>query len=589
MHRTVDNLTFEERTSERFDRIYYSINDKSDCQMYSIDYNVLSDVKHSDHYPIEATFNNINPNDTNNQSAMINKKIEINNMIKSTSLAFILKNLMTNDSCVQMNCLSFCSPFVDQSDFDAVLHKIHDIIDKYFGKTLVFVTRIETNKYQLIPDESTITFLNEIQSTVYKLIGNNDNGNLFTKTNNWDTYVSFNSNDTINKSIPYSYEIILDKLHFIEYGSEGYMEPVRCISIKNIRKSKKQIIQELEEILNHKIIVGGSSLFESDAEMSSIDSNLDSDLDLMIVCDKNKRMAMKTFRKKLIFSGEVFNVDYVENQYNCYLKIKTFDDVSIDLHVYCSYETARGIDSLVTPSKTIHSMMVNMGLIDQYVSSLKIIKRKLKFLGLYGNTFCYFNGITIAIMLAKSFISNPDCISDPIKNFCEFYSAWDYTKPISLIPGITSTITDLISEKISNIMCVLSPTPPYENKMRNITKSTFNAIMDAFDNNLESLRDRFKHVLIMGIRSTDKKSYDAMIRYIESNILNIVLECERNNCKARPCSKWNERISTIYFDAYVTIYLEKNIHVHGLEKIKISLTRLYPDQLFKYEITNKNI
>lgn len=165
----------------------------------------------------------------------------------------------------------------------------------------------------------------------------------------------------------------------------------------------------MSQLLGEKIIVGGSSVFDQEFDTltnpqdfdTKVDVRIDtkSNLDLVVVVetvnDLDKRLVLKTFRKKLIFSGEVFSAEYIEKQHTNYLKIRLFDNTFIDLHVCGPNES---LDIVEVP-KQIEQLMDKMGYLQQFKIVLKELRYRFKMLGIYGQSFGYLNGTTMCLML----------------------------------------------------------------------------------------------------------------------------------------------------------------------------------------------
>lgn len=61
--------------------------------------------------------------------------------------------------------------------------------------------------------------------------------------------------------------------------------------------------------------------------------------------------------------------------------------------------------------------------------------------------------------------------------------------------------------------------------------------MDGLRNNLEKLSDPYPYDLLMGIQCDDKNVFDSLMHYIESNVLNLILDFEKLDVNVRPIGR----------------------------------------------------
>lgn len=160
------------------------------------------------------------------------------------------------------------------------------------------------------------------------------------------------------------------------------------------------------------------------------------------------------------------------------------------------------------------------------------------------------------------------------------------------INSVTNVKND--GSKTSSIITVHNVTSPYENTLRSITRSTFNVTIDALKNNLTVLSVWYPYNLLIGIWCNDANIFDSMMRYIESNMLILTLGCEALGCGVRPISHWLTKIttgddSTYMFQGYLKIQLTLSAYTNKLEKLKTTILRLYPNQMFGYKIMDQKL
>jgi hypothetical protein len=571
----------------RLDRIYYLKHNV----FYETQYKVRTDILCSDHYPIECVFIQSEKSIQDNQINTVNNK--------KTSLMIIIKDLEIDRMRKKydigydrwMGHLNIFFGFVDRIDFDITFNRIEYIAQtKYLGSELVFdrLESLDQTKYKmlcLMPDEKTKKILCDLRDDINLLLH-------FTN-DPYNPHISLGRfHDDSWKSIkPITYRMTLDRIYMSEYGLFTYVEPKRCIEIK-ISKTKQQIIDMIQQILNQKILIGGSSVFED------LDKISDSDLDLGIILakdmgkDADKKSEINNIRKKLIFSGEVFSAEIIDSHHSCYLKIKLFDETDIDLHIG-DIDSTYKLD-IVEAANHIKSHILKIDQMDKFKESLKLTKQRFKDLGIYGQTYGYLNGIGITIMLCHLFINHLEKIKmieakDIMILFCQTYSKWFEETDTLPRPIFINVCGKTDGSKASSMMRIHNVVPPYENTQRNLTRSTYDIIMDALNNNLEKITLIFSNILTIGIRSNDLNTFYQMMRYIESEILNIIIGYEAVGCMCRPnkfkCHKKSETSDPYMFYGYLTFDLTKATQINKLEKLKQSIMTLYPNQMFRYKVT----
>ena len=574
---TLAKLNTSSGNPERFDRIYYSKK-----TFYQTQYKVRNELMCSDHYPIECIFT-----ETESEESQIttpdNKKTSMMLIINNPEIDKIRRKY---DIGIDrwMAHLNIYFGFIPRIDFDTSYYKIKNIlIDKYFGKTLIFdhMESLDQTKYKmlcLMPNEPTKKILIDIRQTVDLILG--------LKSEPFNPHISLGRfhDDSWRSIKSITHEMKLDRIYFSEYGTETYVEPRRCICDKIIR-TKNQTIEMLSNILGEKIMIGGSTIFENSTEFENSTDNIGSDLDLEIITKFEKKITVNKFRKLLMFSGEAFSVDCIENQHSVYLKIKLFDNQMIDLHIVDGHM----LQSMVEASQIIKNIIIKLDKLELFRTVLWEIKKRFKNLQIYGQTYGYFNGICITIMLCHLFIKNKEILNESIDNiiiiFCKTFSEWPHPTPIFIDNIINSVKSD--DTAASKLIRIHSVTPPYENILRTITKSTFNITMNALQNNLQCITLSYPLLLTLGIKSNDENTFDQMIRYVDSEILNIILRYEAVGSDIRPISGWQTKINpneSYMFNGYLKFGITSSTLINKLEKINNCMGMLFPHQLFRYKV-----
>jgi hypothetical protein len=111
-----------------------------------------------------------------------------------------------------------------------------------------------------------------------------------------------------------------------------------------------------------------------------------------------------------------------------------------------------------------------------------VIKKFCKNRKIYGNNYCYLNGISLLVMTLKVYLNSKandvefNCIYDFLYLFVKYYSDFNYSDIISLNDCVFNR-----KYPSDNIMVVLTPSKPYVNILRRITKQTLHIIINEFN------------------------------------------------------------------------------------------------------------
>lgn len=146
------------------------------------------------------------------------------------------------------------------------------------------------------------------------------------------------------------------------------------------------------------------------------------------------------------------------------------------------------------------------------------------------------------------------------------------------------------------IMQIPNVVYPYDNTVRNITKSTFETTLKVLRNLKrwkgsclkDSLKDKYQ--LIIGIKCNVLYKFVELRKLIEANILNIILSYEDMGFLVRPFSEWIMKITPTnqyLYEAYLTIGLgdyDGNAICGKIFQLEQSIVLIYPDQIFRYKI-----
>lgn len=113
---------------------------------------------------------------------------------------------------------------------------------------------------------------------------------------------------------------------------------------------------------------------------------------------------------------------------------------------------------------------------ETYCAGIRILKHWAKRRKIYGKVMGYLSSNTISLLLAKVILvngvsSDPWTLEELIVEFFDFYSNWKWPSAVTFHDATTQIVTKFL-QKTTEPMPICSPSFPYLNRARNITKST---------------------------------------------------------------------------------------------------------------------
>ncbi|VBB17634.1 hypothetical protein YASMINEVIRUS_97 [Yasminevirus sp. GU-2018] len=552
----------------RFDRIY--VNKHYSSQTYLVE----TDNKLSDHYPVIAKFKYCGESTQEIRNIGENRKTSCMIMIHDQEIDRLRKKYDIGYDRWPAH-LNIFYGFIDRDEFDDAYLKLKPVVDKYLGHKLVFdqIKMLDQSKYSmacLCPDATSEKIILSLRREIGSALG--------IRIEHYTPHISLgrmtDADSTLKSLQSLKHECTLAKVFMSEYGSDTYIEPRRCFVRKDDwARTKLGLVEILESILNVRVYVGGSSLYDEDA----------SDLDVVVRTDGDKQTQLKSIRKKLVFSGEAYSVECVENAYTSYLKIRTFLGEDIDLHL----DDNPPESDLVLTTKIILEKMMTIGRRDLFVESVKKIKQKFRELNIYGQVHGYLNGVNVAIMIGHLLINDKDGYvnsENVVEKFCQMYSEWKHPDAISIL-GPYAYEHD--NSKVSSMIRIASPIKPYQNTVRTITKSTFDVVINALKLNLQSV-EPYRFRLVIGIKCYDENMFYSAVRFVDSHVVRLIIAYEALDVKVMPLSRWQtlfkQENGGFTATGYLQMYLTNNTLPTTLDKMITSFNSLYPNQIIRCEV-----
>jgi poly(A) polymerase len=585
------DLNSANKNSQRLDRILYT------GQVRTLKSVIRSDILSSDHFPLESIFE---------YDITIEMKA-IKETSMETALTIIIPNhLRKNINYIRdkydpvsdkwMPHVNIFFGFVPYDDFDIAYEKIKPLVNEYLGIEIILnkmniLDHDETKTLCLFPSDDSEILLRELRNRIREI--------LVLPNDRFQPHLSLGkfSDDGYKKYLnePFSISFKLNGLYFTNKHDEPYIEIKRCIN--NTDLTKEQILSEIKLITKYDVYVGGSNIYSDD---------ISNDLDLVIFGTIDKKEFFGEYKRAFCQNGMFTRVEIIRNQYIGYFKLLTINGINIDLH-YCKkkedtipFDIPEGLGFAITmvepedatsasvlfEGRMIVESMISIGKFDEFKKILSIIKSQFKKMEIYGQTFGYVTGITLAIMVGF-LLHKKNIIDDPIKEFCDFYVEWKYPKPISF-KNIACH-----KQESDKIMQVNRLSQPKTNTMRNVTKSSFKTIFDCMKCYF-TLRPALEHKITFTISSYNEDYIDSIIKYFNQTAIKLMLYYQRNLAYVIPDNEWkiNKNNDTLYlntksyiFNATWSLQTQKTPSgfTEPLCDIVERINKLFPNQIVTFE------
>ncbi|AYV84279.1 MAG: endonuclease/exonuclease/phosphatase family [Hyperionvirus sp.] len=560
-----------DKTPKRLDRVYVN------SFFGVVGYKVREDVKFSDHYPVECIL--ALRGDAKDEKVVLgpgvaNKRTGVIVIVDDDRVDKIRRKLDPTFKKWMSHVTVFYG-FGDPDMFDVEYYKVKELVEtKYLGKRLRFsevgvLEHEESMTVCLFPDVESREILVGLRNDIMGAL-------------KMDRSQGFNPHLTLGKiekgsekKIDLEVDMELSAIHFVTLG-ESFIEVKRAIH--RVKLSASSIVETIGRVLEKKVMVGGSGIFSGGT-----------DLDLVIfdngAPEIDKKTILRDMRRKLIFSGIFRSVIEIENLHSIYLKLKTITNVPVDLHL-CrkgideSYDKMGRADqiSASTYFASVYIKNVVGGRYDDFCVSLNVVKDLLKKCEVYSQVYGYLGGISIAVMMVCLYGDGTVCAGNVVAKFCEKYGKWGYPEAIFLEKRGSGK-----GDKVAGLMQVCNVLAPYENTVRNITKSTLAAWLNVIQNKFVSTLE-FGYVLIFGVKANNLDIFEAMMQFVDSNVVKLIVGFEANGCGVKPTCKWNIRVQQgeeYMFEGSWKMYLVNNNSTAKIEQLEKTMRRLFPNQIFK--------
>jgi len=185
-----------------------------------------------------------------------------------------------------------------------------------------------------------------------------------------------------------------------------------------------------------------------------------------------------------------------------------------------------------------------------YATSVRALKFWAKTRRIYSSVMGYLSSNTISLLLAKVILetgipSKPSTAEELVAEFFDFYSSWKWPTPVTFHGS--SALPSLFPTKTPQRMPICSPSFPYLNRTRNMTKSTrtliqreiirgneiFSSIPVTFDEKWRSLCTaenffrKYPHYVKIDIMCNNEKDLRSCDGILRSKLVNLVIDLEK--------------------------------------------------------------
>lgn len=511
-------------TVYRFDRLLYKNNIYSSF-LHCIEYNILDNIKWSDHYPIfnkftiseNSTDSNINNDIIDNQTALcIIPPYNVWN--EFYKLGFKQKFWMPH--------IKLILDFTNEDNFDQMYNELKCIHD-FYEFDIVYDSINYINK-----DNSVILFIQPDKESNVKLLQLYKIFSNYSK-HKFNPYIILGKYENVDQiksfiSQPINIQFNINKINFVSKFNYEYYRVKKTIYFnKKINTNSFELLKSIFINLNITFQIGGSRLFYNDDN---------SDYDLLCYGNISHDLFFSQIKKIIETCGIKYNLVLVKNNYIYDLNL-VFDDNKFDIQ-YCNLSDKNNIyndssTNVVDTSQYIVNFMNSLDKFELFVDCLKWVKINMKKLGLYGDLFCFTSGISLAIIVCYVIKNNN---SDNIDNFILQFSNTDFNKPISLNKNNNFDET----KPCDKYMYIESPTN-FNNTMRHITRSTSFIIKNSFKNSfIIDLNTICNNTFYFTLKSEDEDECYECMKWFEKNIHKILIDIERisNDIILLPSNNW---------------------------------------------------
>lgn len=571
----------------RYDRIYHL---NLDCEKFD----VIENNTMSDHYPIIGTYkikDNINNYVETKLYTCSNTKTT-----HKTSLCIIppwkISKQIPSYNDRWMPHINLFWGFVPENEFNKYYSILSEIEFEPFVIKLnqidMFVHENNTTIF-IKPDLESMVRLKELYNKCSDIFGNKIvsefNPHLSIETITSDKSI-LNKLEIENK-YNFNFEFVVGGINFISRETTDYMVIKKIINFKknNINEHVNSIINFLSDFCQIKIC--GSRFFANLLEQTTtLDTTDLSDLDLLGIGEIDREQFYNKLIKPIQQCGLFVKYEIIKNEHIYEMKLFTLQ-LTVDLQYVNSnnkyekyYNTSLNIYAQPCMAQSLISDKLK--LFKECLDWTKSILKKFKS---YGQIYGYLSGMSIVIIVIYVIKkSNSQNISEYIKNLKNL----NFNNIISLRDDIYLSSYKR-KTKSDELMVIQELTHPYENTVRNITKSTKKIIVDIFKNNKITINLPYVITFVFESLDDENKYYlEELNNYLNNPIMKMIIGLEKNNDYViKPFDKWyySDDGKKLFFK--IRHNCESNLVDHKIEKISSYSNKLINQKNISFSIDKK--
>jgi endonuclease/exonuclease/phosphatase family metal-dependent hydrolase len=559
----------------RYDRIYHH---KLSCDNFL----VIENNELSDHYPVIGDYHLINECTTDEINCSSSKIIETS---YKTSLCVIpphnIQQELPNYNPNWMPHINIFWGFIPESKFNEYYVLLNKIKIDPFNLVLNEIDTFEHDEnitVYLKPSKESIEKLREIHSKYSSIFPLKD-------TSEFNPHLSIDSvnKNSFNKN-NYNYNVSFN-VDSLFMTSREKTEKVLIKKIINFNKKEIDIDNKINEIIYFlesfgcSVKICGSRMLK----LKQIGDDI-SDLDLLCIGEIDRSDFYNKLMTPMLQCGLFYKYEIIKNN-NIY-SIKLFSSyMSVDLQYVNNNNKS---DRYYMTSYNMYGQMnyaitIINDKLELFKECLMWLKLLLKFNKIYGQMYGYLSGMSILILtifiIKKHNINNLD---EFIKKLGEI----EFDDIISL-----SHTTYNKKTKSDELIIIQELTRPYENTVRNITKSTKAILLDIFKNH--KLTIILPHIINFYFKSCDEASreyFEELNNFMSAMITKFVIRIEKNtNSIVKPHDKWylSDNNENLYFR--IRHNCESNLIDHETDKIKNYAESLIESHNITFHVIKKHI
>lgn len=474
-------------------------------------YNVDKMQVLSDHYPLYLKFHLIE--ELGEQAVSLSKDLNIKSYQCTTNTALVIIVPVSEWSKINpirerydpaferwMPHITLAHGFLQLDQLDQFFDKFKTIQFESFNLNFSIINYFQHDKsttYYLEPSNESKLILKSVYSKLSSIFPQ-----IFDKTD-YMPHITLSS-QLIREKIHISF--FVEHFHIVEKRpGTKYYQTVLSLPLKRLTSSTYRNVLEILKMfpsstpLEWNIV--GSTVFEEAHRRCSQYENLSNDLDLVVSGNQDSDSFYVSLEKYLKTCGYFLVTQLINNEHLTYLKTNYMGLLDVDIQYLDLNNPNMNILGILHESTRILEIM-SKGIIednplletkDVFLHALFEIKKAAKASQIYGASHGFISGIGWTILTAYFCQNNPNVDKSFPYGFAQYYANYDWPKPITLLEHNYNTKS--FCDKFATI---IATTPPHDNVLRTLTKSTIEIILNVFKRGFV-IEDGNSHKVILDV------------------------------------------------------------------------------------------